>query len=295
MMIRRLAGPLLALVARARARRSRVPQRGARGPPVATPTSRSSTSACRPAASWRSPTSSSWPTARSSTATTASSCTFSTPTASCMWGDDHEPPVPTSSWKPGQTIEYTRTVFAPVLPYVGETHHGGRALRHRDRAQQRLTLAGEHVGQHAYKVARLDLRRRPRTCSPCSRTAGTRPRRPKRRLRRVAVDEAGWRRWRSGTRGKDALLLPGPRQPGSPSRVPAGQGHARRTGGRRVHVTPKNAPAQEDHAAGGEHGDRRDGRTPHRRRQDLRAGADGQGQGRANLGVRVFHAFVDPR
>src|SRR3954466_4706861 len=37
-----------------------------------------------------------------------------------IWGDDHNPPIPTSQWKPGQTIEYTRTIFVPVYPYVGE-------------------------------------------------------------------------------------------------------------------------------------------------------------------------------
>ena len=37
-----------------------------------------------------------------------------------MWTDDHDPPVPTTQWKPGQTIEYTRTVFVPVYPYVGD-------------------------------------------------------------------------------------------------------------------------------------------------------------------------------
>ena len=37
-----------------------------------------------------------------------------------MWTDDHEPAVPTSQWKPGQTVEYTRTVFVPIYPYVGE-------------------------------------------------------------------------------------------------------------------------------------------------------------------------------
>src|SRR5689334_21222162 len=26
-----------------------------------------------------------------------------------MWTDDHNPPKPTSQWKPGETIEYTRT------------------------------------------------------------------------------------------------------------------------------------------------------------------------------------------
>ena len=37
-----------------------------------------------------------------------------------MWTDDHLPPTPTSQWKPGQTVEYTRTVFVPIYPYVGE-------------------------------------------------------------------------------------------------------------------------------------------------------------------------------
>lgn len=38
-----------------------------------------------------------------------------------LWSDDHDPPVPTSQWKPGQSIgPYTRTVFVPVVPYLGE-------------------------------------------------------------------------------------------------------------------------------------------------------------------------------
>src|SRR5205085_5160674 len=37
-----------------------------------------------------------------------------------IWTDDHLPPVPTTQWKPGQTVEYTRTLFIPVYPYNGE-------------------------------------------------------------------------------------------------------------------------------------------------------------------------------
>ena len=37
-----------------------------------------------------------------------------------LWIDDNIPPVPTSQWKPGQKIEYTLTRFVPVVPYVGE-------------------------------------------------------------------------------------------------------------------------------------------------------------------------------
>ena len=68
---------------------------------------------------------------------------------------DHNPPVPTSQWKPGQTIEYTRTEFIPVYPYVGEAsiQLGLYSVSN----QKRLTLAGEDVGQRAYKVSRLQL------------------------------------------------------------------------------------------------------------------------------------------
>ncbi len=72
-----------------------------------------------------------------------------------LWADDHNPPTPTREWKPGQTIEYTRTIFVPVYPYVGEStiQVGLYSLT----TQKRLTLTGEDVGQHAYKVARLQL------------------------------------------------------------------------------------------------------------------------------------------
>jgi hypothetical protein len=72
-----------------------------------------------------------------------------------MWTDDHNPPVPTSQWKPGQTVEYSRTIFVPVFPYVGDaTIQMGL---HSTKDQKRLTLAGEDVGQHSYKVAKLQL------------------------------------------------------------------------------------------------------------------------------------------
>jgi hypothetical protein len=31
-----------------------------------------------------------------------------------LWTDDHDLPVPTSQWKPGQTIEYYKTMFVPM-------------------------------------------------------------------------------------------------------------------------------------------------------------------------------------
>jgi hypothetical protein len=72
-----------------------------------------------------------------------------------MWTDDHNPPVPTSQWKPGQTVQYTRTVFVPVFPYVGNAslHMGLYSTTD----QRRLPLAGEDVGQRAYKVGSIEL------------------------------------------------------------------------------------------------------------------------------------------
>lgn len=72
-----------------------------------------------------------------------------------IWGDDHSPAIPTSQWKPGQTIEYTRTIFVPVYPYVGEATI--RVGLYSTATQKRLPLAGESVGQNAYRVATIQL------------------------------------------------------------------------------------------------------------------------------------------
>jgi hypothetical protein len=36
-----------------------------------------------------------------------------------LFTDDHTPPQPVSSWQPGSTIEYHRTIFIPLYPYLG--------------------------------------------------------------------------------------------------------------------------------------------------------------------------------
>ena len=72
-----------------------------------------------------------------------------------MWNEDHNPPIPTTEWKPGQKIEYTRTVFIPIYPYIGEASiHVGL---HSVASQQRLSLAGQDAGQHAYRVAKFQI------------------------------------------------------------------------------------------------------------------------------------------
>jgi hypothetical protein len=72
-----------------------------------------------------------------------------------MWTDDHDPPTPTTQWKAGQPVEYTRTIFVPVYPYVGEASI--LVGLHSIKDQHRLPLAGADAGQHSYKVARLQL------------------------------------------------------------------------------------------------------------------------------------------
>ncbi len=42
------------------------------------------------------------------------------PDGTLMWTDDHDPQPATSAWKTGEAVEYTRTVFVPLFPYLGE-------------------------------------------------------------------------------------------------------------------------------------------------------------------------------
>ena len=72
-----------------------------------------------------------------------------------MWNDDHDPSIPTSQWKPGQKIEYTRTVFVPVYPYIGEASM--RMGLYSTSSQKRVSLSGDDAGQRAYKVAQLQI------------------------------------------------------------------------------------------------------------------------------------------
>jgi hypothetical protein len=72
-----------------------------------------------------------------------------------MWTDDHTPPVPTSQWKAGQVIEYTRTMFVPIFPYVGEATV--TVGLYRPGTNERLPLTGDMLGPREYRAARLQL------------------------------------------------------------------------------------------------------------------------------------------
>lgn len=71
------------------------------------------------------------------------------------WIDDHQPPTPTSQWRPGQPIRYTRTVFAPDLTAVGPvTLEVGL---YAPDTQARLALNGREVDGKAYVATTFDI------------------------------------------------------------------------------------------------------------------------------------------
>ena len=72
-----------------------------------------------------------------------------------LWQDDHSPSVPTSQWKPGQTIEYTRTIFVPNYPYIGDANI--RMGLYNPSNGKRLPLDASEVSQHEYSVGKLNL------------------------------------------------------------------------------------------------------------------------------------------
>jgi hypothetical protein len=72
-----------------------------------------------------------------------------------LWGDDHLPAVPTSQWKPGQQVEYSRTVFVPNFPYIGPAHI--RIGLYQPSSGQRLPLCGTEISRREYEVAKFQL------------------------------------------------------------------------------------------------------------------------------------------
>lgn len=77
------------------------------------------------------------------------------PTGEQLWTDDHLPETPTSAWKPGQTIEYTRTVFVPNYPYIGEA--AVRLGLYLPASGKRLVLAGTEASRREYVVTKFQL------------------------------------------------------------------------------------------------------------------------------------------
>jgi hypothetical protein len=72
-----------------------------------------------------------------------------------LFTDDHQPAEPTSSWKPGSTIEYSRTVFIPLYPYLGTTTV--EMGLYSPETGDRIGLTGTDAGQLAYRVGQITL------------------------------------------------------------------------------------------------------------------------------------------
>ena len=72
-----------------------------------------------------------------------------------MWTDDHDPPTPTTEWKPGQTIEYTRSMFIPTYPYVGAAKIVAGVYSPSN--NERVKLSNEDRGDRSYKVVDFEL------------------------------------------------------------------------------------------------------------------------------------------
>ena len=77
------------------------------------------------------------------------------PTGELLWTDDHLPNPSTSTWKPGQTVEYTRTVFVPNYPYIGEALV--RLGLYDRTTSNRLALNAQQVSRREYLVAKFQL------------------------------------------------------------------------------------------------------------------------------------------
>lgn len=77
------------------------------------------------------------------------------PEGESMWGDDHLPPTPTSKWQPGQTVEYKRTIFVPNYPYIGEANV--RLGLYDVTNGKRLALNAPEVSRREYLVTKIQI------------------------------------------------------------------------------------------------------------------------------------------
>ena len=76
-----------------------------------------------------------------------------------LWAEDHDPPVPTTQWRPNQTVEYQYRIQVPMYPYVGEALIAVGLYSYR--TGERLPLAGDDLGQMAYQVGTITLAPQP--------------------------------------------------------------------------------------------------------------------------------------
>jgi len=72
-----------------------------------------------------------------------------------LFTDDHDPTPLTAEWKPGQTVEYTRTVFVGRFPYLGAAQIVGGLYNPSNGARD--VLSNTDRGDRSYKMADFEL------------------------------------------------------------------------------------------------------------------------------------------
>ncbi len=80
---------------------------------------------------------------------------FLDPRGHVLFADDHVPVPPPDRWSPGNTYRYRRTIFVPVLPFVGEA----RVVMglYSPKLRKRIALAAEDIGRRAYRVGTIEV------------------------------------------------------------------------------------------------------------------------------------------
>jgi hypothetical protein len=81
------------------------------------------------------------------------------PSGDILWQDDHDPPLATSQWKPGQPLEYTRTRFVPIVPYLGDATIEVGLYRENERLalEPATTPSEREVVEKSYRLGALHL------------------------------------------------------------------------------------------------------------------------------------------
>jgi hypothetical protein len=73
-----------------------------------------------------------------------------------LFTDDHMPTIPASTWEPGQSYSYQRTVFIPLYPYVGEVEIRV-GLEPASTGRGRVALKGDDAGLREFRVGKMEL------------------------------------------------------------------------------------------------------------------------------------------
>lgn len=203
-----------------------------------------------------------------------------------MGSDDHDPPVPTRQWQPGRTVTYTRRMFVPDVPYVGPAAIVAGLY---SRSGTRLRLAGKDEGDRRYRVGTVTLNARRILLVP--QHGWHRPESP--------PDEPGWR-W-IGSEATMTFHNPG-RGAVLHLRVDGGSHPASRRvslliDDRVVHgfdVTSDEMIDREVPLAAGDFGAGRE-TTLTIQVDKTFVPAQSGGTDARELGVRVYHVFMEPR